>query len=392
MAATLVRKIQSVLILRFLIAELSNDQEIQVMNTLKTSLTIFALLIATTSVMAQATKLRNICRIKGQEENTLHGIGLVVGLNGTGESNDISTMRAMNQALELLGNPVSSTGRFDPAAQEALRKMKNVAMVVVTATVPATGVRSGEKLDCHVSAVNGKSLLGGRLAFASLRGPNTQNTDVFALCQGAIQIEDPSHPTVGLIQDGCKMERDVFTEFHTKDRWVTFVLDKHHADFVVANNVTESIAQQYGDLFLDNTQQLQFVNNRNDFIQSVDATNIRVWIPESSDMVPSIADLLDIKINEVEPEARVVINPRNGSIVISGDVVIGDVIITHRNLNIEIGNNANVLPISTTQTSKPKLESLVQALSNLKVPATDKIEIIRGIHRMGKLHAKLVIL
>ncbi len=362
------------------------------MNASKYLLTILALLFASTSVMAQSTKLRNICRVKGQEENTLQGIGLVVGLNGTGESNDVSTMRAMNQALELLGNPVSTTGRFDPAAQEALRKMKNVAMVVVTATVPATGVRSGEKLDCYVSAVNGKSLVGGRLAFASLRGPNTTNTEIFALCQGAIQIEDQSHPTVGLIQDGCKMERDVYTQFHTEDRWVTFVLDKHHADFIVANNVADSLAQQYGDLFLDNTQQLEFENSQNLFIQSVDATNVRVRIPEGFDIVPSIAELLDIKINDVEPEARVVINPRNGSIVISGDVIIGDVIITHRNLNIEVGNNANVLPISTNQSSKPKLDSLVQALSNLKVPASDKIEIIRGIHRMGKLHAKLVIL
>src|SRR3954463_11785875 len=113
------------------------------------------------------TRLKNICRVKGQEENTLRGIGLVVGLNGTGEANDPSTMRAIAQAMQVMGNPVAADGQ-QPGFTE-LKKIKNAAIVMVTATVPATGARRGDHVDCFVSAMNGKGLDGGRLAFASLK-------------------------------------------------------------------------------------------------------------------------------------------------------------------------------------------------------------------------------
>src|SRR6476646_7246504 len=102
------------------------------------------------------TRLKNICRIKGQEENTLHGLGLVVGLSGTGEANDPLTMRAIARSMEILGNPLSMNGQ--PGNVDDLRKLKNAALVMVSATVPATGARRGDLLDCSVSAINGKSL------------------------------------------------------------------------------------------------------------------------------------------------------------------------------------------------------------------------------------------
>ncbi|MGL4512119.1 MAG: flagellar basal body P-ring protein FlgI [Lacipirellulaceae bacterium] len=338
------------------------------------------------------TRLRNICRVKGQEENVLRGVGLVVGLNGTGESNDPATMRALARALEIMGNPVSMSGRIDDDALEALKKTKNVALAMVSATVPAAGARSGDQLDCYVSALNGKSLVGGRLAFAALQGPNTRDARVFALCQGAIVVDDPEQPMVGHIHNGCQMEQEVKTQFVSEDGWVTFVLDRNHADFMVANEVAEQIFSYYGQDFGVEARSVE--SSPREYVQAIDAANVRVRVPElyKGNEVEFIAQLFDIRIFSPEPEARVVVNTRTGSIVISGDVEIGDVVFTHRNLIVETGAKASFLPVAPGESSNPRLDRLVQALANLKVPAEDVIEIIRQIDRMGKLHAKLILM
>src|ERR1700749_3244374 len=111
-------------------------------------LIIACLVVSMSSSFATArTRLKNICRIKGQEENVLRGWGLVVGLNGTGESNDGPTMRAVARAMEILGNPVAPPDAKQSGLEE-LKKMKNVSMVMVTATVPGTGARRGDTVDC----------------------------------------------------------------------------------------------------------------------------------------------------------------------------------------------------------------------------------------------------
>ncbi len=365
-------------------------------------LTFLLIVLSVAPVLGQGhTRLRNICRVKGQEENVLRGVGLVVGLNGTGEANDPATMRALSQSMEIMGNPVSMTGRFDDATSKALKNIKNVALVMVSATIPATGARRGDQLVCHVSALNGKSLEGGRLAFAALQGPNTQDRRVFANCQGAIQIDDPDQPMVGYIHNGCQMEQDVFTRFVSDDGWITFVLDSNHADFLVANDVAEQIAQSYVEGYFASSngkglspEERLFSTDRQRFVHAIDAANIRVKIPPGykGDEVAFVADLLEKTIYTAEPEARVVINTRTGSIVISGDVEIGDIVFTHRNVVVETGNAASFLPVAPGQSEQPKLQRLIDALANLKVPANDVIEIIRGIDRMGKLHAKLILL
>ncbi len=137
------------------------------------------------------TVLRNIVRVKGQETNTLRGVGLVVGLNGTGEANDPATMRALARAMEIMGAPVPEVPLGGRSGLKDLEKVKNVAMVMVTATVPATGARRGDQIDCHVMGINGKSLAGGRLAFAALPGPHTQDRRIYGLCEGAVHLQDP---------------------------------------------------------------------------------------------------------------------------------------------------------------------------------------------------------
>src|SRR4029453_12192317 len=112
----------------------------------------------------------DICRIKGQEENVLHGMGLVVGLKGTGDGDNKPTMRALGHYMELLGHRIGTSPQAQPMLDE-LKNVKNVALVYVTATIPPGGAQQGDSLDCTVSAVAAKSLDGGRLMLTELYGP-----------------------------------------------------------------------------------------------------------------------------------------------------------------------------------------------------------------------------
>lgn len=345
---------------------------------LTTSLVSFlALLTLCASQIEARTALRNIARIKGQEENVLRGLGLVVGLNGTGEAGDPATMRALARAMEVMGSPVPEAALTANGKNE-LAKIKNVAIVMVTATVPATGARRGDKLDCHLSAITGKSLAGGRLAFAALQGPNTKDRRVYALCEGEIMLDDVKQPLVARIHNGCQMEEDVFTPIE-KDGYVTLILDRHHANFQTATEVVESVRRSFSD-------------ENEEMVKAVNAANIVVQIPEQyrNEKVTFLADLLDINVYSPEPEARVVINPRSGSIVISGDVTIGEVVVSHKNVVIEITEQARFEAIGDEQAPNARLDSLVTALDSLKVPAEDVIDIIQGIEANGKLHGQLI--
>lgn len=327
------------------------------------------------------TALRNICRVKGQEENVLRGLGLVIGLNGTGAAGDAATMRALAAAMEIMGSPVpqpllSSTDRNE------LEKIKNVSLVMVTAYVPATGARRGDKLDCHVMGINGKSLAGGRLAFAALQGPNTKDKRVYALCEGEIRLDHVSQPLVGRVHEGCQMEEDVFTPF-IHDNRITLVLEKNHANFYTASEVGESI-------------RARFWPEEESAVRVLNAANIVVDVPSEyrTNPVGFIADVLDVQVYFPEPEARVVINGRTGSIVISGDVTIGDVVVSHKDIVVEAARQAgsnSYRKVDVDNSDDTKLNALVTALDSLKVPNEDVIEIIKGIERNGKLHGRLII-
>ncbi len=342
------------------------------------------------------TRLRNICRIKGQEENVLRGVGLVVGLNGTGAAGDGPTMRAIARAMDLLGSPVGTNGLLDAAAINELKKIKNVSLVIVTATVPATGARRGEKLNCTVSALNGKSLMGGELTFAALQGPNLQDRRVFALCSGPVNIEDSELPTVGRVHNGCQMEQDVYTPFFVRDEegiYITLVLDKYHASFHAAAAIAEKIEDNYGAYFATTQSSQPEDRVEQHYVVAHDATNIRVRIPKyyESRPVAFTSEILETIINDEDAEARVVINTRTNTIVISGDVRIGDVVVVHDSIVIEAGTSAEFTALVDSDSANPSLERLVTQLNLLKVSEKDVIEIIRRIDVAGKLHGKLIV-
>lgn len=327
------------------------------------------------------TALRNICRVKGQEENVLRGLGLVVGLNGTGEAGDAATMRALAAAMEIMGSPVPQP-LLSSGDRNELDKIKNVALVMVTAHVPATGARRGDKLDCHVMGINGKSLAGGRLAFAALQGPNTNDKRVYALCEGEIRLDHASQPLVGRVHEGCQMEEDIVTPF-IQDNRITLVLEKNHANFYTASSIGDSIQTRYWP-------------EKDGAVRVVNAANIIVEVPDEyrNNPVSFIADVLDTQVYFPEPEARVVINGRTGSIVISGEVTIGDVVVSHKDIVVEAarqGGGNSYRKVDIDNSDDTKLNALVTALDSLKVPNEDVIEIIKGIERNGKLHGRLII-
>jgi flagellar P-ring protein precursor FlgI len=259
-------------------------------------------------------------------------------------------------------------------------------MVMVNATVPSTGARRGDKVDCFVSAINGKSLEGGRLAFASLLGPNTEDKRVYALCQGQVTIDNPQQPMVGVIHAGCQLEADIFTPFY-RDGYITLILDKNHADFQTANDIVQFIREKVAYSETGDTKA------SDEMVHAIDAANIKVRIPEifARDPVYFASILLEIPMEEPQAESRVVINPRAGTIVISGDVEIGDVIVSHKNVVVDATTAPTFSAIDVDQSGAPKLQTLVDQLNSLKVPTSDMVEIIKGIERNGKLHGRLII-
>jgi flagellar P-ring protein precursor FlgI len=344
---------------------------------------LFALAVALIAAQAldcsARTVLRNICRVKGQEGNTLRGIGLVVGLAGTGEAGDPALMRSLARAYQIMDIPVPEMPLPGSAGLKELEKLKNCALVFVTARIPATGARRGDLIDCRVSGINGKSLAGGRLVFAAMHGPNVNDKTFYASCEGAIHLEDPEQPLSGKITGGCQMEQDVITPFVHNDR-ITLVLDEYHANFQTATEVAEAIHAQYA-------------GQGDSFAKAISASNIVVELPEESrtDPVAFISDILEVPVYSAEPEARVVIDQKTGSIVFSGDVTIGDVVVSHKNVVVEAGQAASFAAVDADQADDAKLQSLVQALNSIKVPHEDVVEIIKGIAQNGKLHGRLIV-
>ena len=337
--------------------------------------------------VSAATRLKNICRIKGQEENTLQGLGMVVGLKGTGDGPaSLPTIRALATAMQLMGNEIGAGG---PAE---LRDAKNVALVMVTATVPAAGARQGDELDCHISAISAKSLVGGRLFLTPLLGPLAESDRVFAIGEGALTLDDPSIPNVARIYRGCRLEEDFFNVF-TKDDKITLVIDRNHADFAVAQEIAAVINSHFNFTSLEDRGA---GGGGEDLAKAINAVNVEVQIPQElrQDPVAFVSQVLGLPITEPQTEARVVINQRAGSIVIGSEVEIGSVVVSHKNIVIETGDNLPIdrfIPIDPAGTQPAKLKAMVEALNAVKVPTEDIIEIILGLERNGKLHGRLIV-
>lgn len=326
------------------------------------------------------TVLKSICRVQGQEEVTLQGLGIVVGLKGTGDGGSYLPMvRSLAKVMTVMGQPLSQAGL------QELKDTKNVALVTVSATVPAAGARQGDRVDCSVSSIgSAKSLEGGRLFLTPLIGPEKEdNPRIYAFAQGPISLDDPALPTIGRVFRGCQLEADFLHAFVRNDK-INLVLDSNYADFQVAQDVAELINSQLG-----------FQSSGLLLARALSQTTIEVSVPAQyrADPVNFVSQVLSLRMLDPPTGARVVINERAGSIVISGDVEIGPVVVTHKNVVVEAAGTSggHFVPIDLQPNQNVKLKALVEALNAVHLPSQDIIDIIKGLDRNGKLYAQLII-
>jgi flagellar P-ring protein FlgI len=327
------------------------------------------------------TLLKNICRVKGQEEQTLQGLGIVVGLKGTGDGGSfLPTLRGLSKVMTVMGHPLSQGGMAE------LKDTRNVALVLVNARVPAAGARQGDRIDCVVSSVgSAKSLEGGQLFLTPLIGPQREeNPRIYAFAQGPVALDNAEMPTTGRVFRGGQLEEDFHNAF-SRDGMITLVIDQNHADFQIAQDIAELI-----------NNQLSFQTSGLPLARALNQVNVAVEIPAQyrDDPVMFVSQVLSLPLIPSRGQARVVINERAGSIVISGDVEIGEVVVTHKNVVVEAGGPAwadRFVAVDPGQRQTARLKSLVEALGAIHVPTADVIDIIKGLDRDGKLYAKLII-
>lgn len=341
------------------------------------------------NVHAKGMKLGDICRLKGQEINTLHGVGLVVGLRGTGDADAPPTARALAQMLSKLGAPMS-LDRVGELNVTDVEDSKNVAMVIVTAKVPAVGAQAGDLLDVTVNAVGAKSLEGGTLMLTPLLGPRADNRKVYGIAQGPLSLSLDSPATTATIQGGGKMESTVKSAFHLNGM-ITLVLDQDFASFDSVQRIEDEINDLSGVAF-GNSSTLGS-GSRETPARAVDQVHIEVAIPPlyQKNPIKFISVLLNIPIRLSSRSNRVVINEREGVVVIGKDVEIAPVLITHRNLRIEAGGGGLVSVADRDDVeSNAKLKSLADALNALDVPTSDLIAIIKTLKGKGDLFGEVI--
>jgi len=356
------------------------------------------LVLSISAAAAGQTRIRDICRVKGQEENTLQGVGLVVGLAGTGDADSRPTQQALATIMDLLGHRLEDAQRNADVLKQ-LKGSQNVALVMVTATVPASGARRGELLNCQVNSIGAKakSLKGGYLVMTPLLGPRRGSRRVYAFAQGRLEIEDSATPTSATVPGGCRVEEDFFSPF-VNQGVITLVIDKPHASFNAAHEIVELINGRPDFRELDSGSQPREVqgyanSSQAGIAQAIDSKNVLVRIPQHyrSDPVNFVAQVLDQRFHNPQKEARITINERTGTVIIDGDVEIGRVAITHKNMTIETGlaSPTRFETIDTAGTATTKLKTLVSSLQALRVSTEDIIDILKGLHANGKIYGRV---
>lgn len=361
-------------------------------------LAVFAFFFCFAELGRAELKIQDICRLQGQEENTLQGIGWVVGLKGTGDGDFKPTVRSIAQALKGLGgNPsFDMQGRIN---EKEFANTKNVAMVWVVAKIPPTGLVQGDKVSCTVSAINAKSLEGGYLVLTHMLGPRADQTTTYALASGPVTLDDPKVPTSGRVVNGCKMEQTVQNPF-VQDNKVTLVLTPNHSSFATSQLIADKINrydEQGGTGNPTNSSGTRSTRSTQKIATAIDQTHVVVQIPDIyvNEPVEFVSMILNLPLINLANQKRVYINEREGVVVIGEDVTFAPVAVSFGNLTFAPRGNAPPaggfvgLPKETPE--NPKLKSLVDGLNVLNVPTADIITIIKGIYKQGNLYGELVI-
>ncbi len=361
-----------------------------------------AAIVALGATAAHATTIQELVRIKGHESNVLTGLGIVIGLNGTGDDarEALLAARPYGALLRNYGNAALSIAELAEADAYAI--------VQVTMEVPAAGVREGDRLDVYVDTMfNATSLDGGRLVVSALRLPLPDSNELLpmAFATGQVVIQG-DNPRGGVVRGGGQMLADIRAYPITPSGTMGLVLKDQYASFPVATTIAAAINDEFA---LDGLSQIAIVE---------DAKNIKVLVPgvERADPANFIATLITIAIDPslIQTEARIVINQREGIIVVTGNVEISPVGITHKGLSISsitpggpglagfpgagAGTPARAAPrrwagLDTTgrqSRNSTRLIDLLSAFDQINVPVEDQIAIIYELQKTGALHAVIV--
>jgi len=347
------------------------------------------------------TRIKDVASIEGIRDNQLIGYGIVVGLKGTGDTQQtVYPVQTLLSTLERMGITVPQTGSNSASNMQ----VKNMAGVFVVSTLPAFS-RPGSKIDVTVSSGgDARSLEGGILLMTPLYGPDGQ---IYAQAQGPLVLggyqvsgngsaKQVNHPTTARLPGGAMVERAV--PFDLKDmRTVTVVLND--ADFHTAKLMALAI-----NLTL-----------KEDRAHVSDSRRVEI-VAEKDEDLPALLDQVEAVEIETYPRARVVVNERTGTVVIGGKVRLQPVSILHGGLSINVVTESrvsqpNAMAQGTTQVTqqttiqaqdKPvnrielkegaTVEDLVQELQQIGATARDVISILQGMKETGALEADLEVM
>lgn len=360
------------------------------------------------SLPAHADRVKDLTEVAAMRSNQLIGYGLVVGLQGTGDGADVSfTAQSMKSLLARLGvNLDGPLSDFETSATTGKVDIKNVAAVMVTAELPGFA-KPGQKIDVNVSAIGKASnLRGGSLVLTSLRGVDGQ---IYALAQGALTATGIDAaaagskvavgvPTSARIPSGAMVEKVVDNPFDKAER---IVLNVREGDFTTTTSIVNAINKQFGD----------------DVARALDGVTITLQAPQDlSQRVAFMSMVENMDVQAGEPPARVVINSRTGTVVISRNVKVTAAAVSHGTISVAIAATNEVSqpgPLSGGQTAavqnaevkvsepnKPMflfqpgidLRQIVDAVNQVGASPSSLIAILEALKSSGSLRAELVII
>ncbi|WP_233146225.1 flagellar basal body P-ring protein FlgI [Pigmentiphaga sp. NML080357] len=348
---------------------------------------------------AHAARVKDLANVQGVRNNQLVGYGLVVGLDGTGDQTTQTpfTTQSLMSMLSNLGINVPPGTRL---------QLKNVAAVMVTATLPPFS-QPGQQLDVTVSSMgNAKSLRGGTLLLTPLKGLDGQ---VYAMAQGSVSVGGAgasaagsraqiNHLSAGRIPSGATVEREVPTPFSDDG---ALRLELTTADFSTARSMVDAINRSFGA----------------GTATALDGRVIELRAPSSPNArVAFMAQIEDLEVAGSRAPARVVINARTGSVVMNQSVRLAPVAVAHGNLSVTVSATPVIsqpAPFSGGQTvvaeradievkqaggqivhldGGAQLADVVKALNLLGATPQDLISILQALKTAGALTAELEII
>jgi len=342
------------------------------------------LLFLCSSSPSHAARVKDIATVKGVRPNQLVGYGLVVGLEGTGDGKNAAfTTNGLANLMRHMGVAL------DPKDI----RVKNVASVIVTATLPPF-VKVGQTIDVTLSSVgDATSLAGGTLLATPLKGLDNQ---VYALAQGPVSIggfptqgtaaagAQKKHLTVARIPDGATVEREVKVDFADREE-LTVSIDR--PDFTTVRRLTQAVNKRFGGAYA----------------RAIDGATVKVKVPEAF-RGDEIAFLAEVENLEVVPDApaRVVLDERTGTVVMGENVRIGELALSHGSLSLQVtgaGGAQEGPPVTGNPGDKlvrlssgATLGEVVRALNAVGVAPRDLIAIFQAVKAAGALPAELEII